>query len=656
LTPLTSVSGLASGIDFQSLADAILQAKRAPIRRLEQTIAANNARSAAYVSLEARFQSLQNSSRSLQSATNLLGNEARVSVAGGGSAPLSASARADSVVGGFDVEVLELAAAERLGGGTFASRTEALGLEGSFALNGVEVTLTSADTLNDVVGRINQVNREGPEGQVPSGVRATLVTVAPNEIRLVLASERLGAEGVVLDGDVALLGPAGLGVLDLAGEKANVLQSGSNARLRVDGIELTRDSNRITDALDGITLNLTSAAPDQVARIEVSANNSSLRATLVQFVEEFNQLSSFLQGAVEAGPEGSARGPLASDSFLRSLRRTLQNSMLAVVPGGGENGLSRLSDIGISLQRDGSFKVDDTRLTEVLKGDRTGVVRLLERTWNSSQESLRLVDARPGTVAGSYQVEVTEAATRARAESDVVSTAFTGAAGSAVRIRNLSGTGALEVQLTEGMTLTQLADQLNEALRAAKRAVVVEVNGDRLSIQQEDFGSARGFQLELVGDAADWLSGLDAGEYRGTDVVGTIDGNVATGAGRQLTATAPGNAQGLILSTNGTTDGEATFSFQRGVGAILNDQLRRLTAVGEESSLNAIRQRVDAGSDRLRARAQMIESRLQREREQLNRRFAAVEEAISSAQTQSASLDSQINQISNFQWGSTGRR
>jgi flagellar hook-associated protein 2 len=655
LAPLTSVSGLASGIDFQSLAEAIIESRRGPIRRLEQTISTNNARSEAYVSLEARFRSLQSTARSLQNATNLLGNEARVSVAGGGSAPLTATARASSVTGSFDVEVLELAAAERLGGRSFASRTESLGLEGSFTVNGVNVSLTGVDSLNDVVSRINQANREGPDGREPSGVRASLVTVEAGEIRLVLTSEREGASGIALEDPDVLLGPGGLGVLDAAGVKANVLQAGADARIRVDGIALTRTSNVVSDALDGVTLNLSAAVPGQVARIQISPNNTALRDTLLRLVEEFNELAGFLDGALGAGAGGGQRGPLASDSFLRSIRRTIQSSLLAVVPGGGENGISRLSDIGISLQRDGRFLVDEARLSNALNEDRSGVVRLVERTWSSSQEVLRLVDTRLETVAGSYRVEVTEAATQARAESDPILETFSGGSDSAIRFANLNGTGELEVRLTEGMSLTQLADQLNTVFRGAKRSVSAEVVGNRLVLQQEDFGSGRGFRIQLDGDAGSWLSGLVPGDYRGSDVVGTIDGQVATGVGRQLTASAPGNAQGLILLTDGVTDGEAVFSFQRGIGSLLNDQFRRLTAVGESSSLGAVRERVDAGNERLRARAQVFEDRLQRQRDQLNRRFAAVEESIAAFQTQSGALERQFSALSNFQSNSRRR-
>jgi len=649
MSPLTSVSGLASGIDFQSLADAIMESRRAPIRKLESRIATNEARSEVYVSLESRLESLRSTSRSLQSATALLGNEARVSVTGGGDAPLTASARATSAVGSFDVEVLALAAPERLGGGTFASRTDALGLEGTFSLNGVEISVQGSDTLDDVVSRINQANREGPGGEDASGVRATVVTVAEGDVRLVLSSEREGAAGIAMDDPAGVL--AGLGVLGAGGEKAEVLQAGADARIRVDGIELTRDSNRITDALDGITLNLETAAPGVVARIDVSSNNTMLQTTLGQLVEEFNDFVEYLDGAMKAGGEESRRGPLASDSVLRSVRRSLQATMLAIVPGAGADAPERLSDIGITLQRDGRFQLDEARLSEALASDRDGVARLLERSWESSHSALSLVNIGLNTAAGSYQVEVTEAATRARAESDVVQNPFGGTEGSQVSILNVNGTGALSVELTDGMTVDELAGQLNEALRAANRSVSVEVVDGRLSFEQDSYGSARGFELQMEGDAGTWLAGLQGGTHTGTDVVGTIDGQAAIGAGRQLTATVEGPAQGLVLLTDGVTDGEATFSFQRGVAAQLNDQVRRLTSVGDDASLNAIRQRMDAGNDRLRARANVIEGRLERQRAEMNRRFAAVEQAIAAAQNQTGSLQAQLQQINNFQWG-----
>ncbi|TVR50660.1 MAG: hypothetical protein EA421_16880, partial [Gemmatimonadales bacterium] len=72
MAPLTSVSGLASGIDFQGLADAIIAARRAPLRAIQKQITGSEQRSQAYLSLESRLRGLQETARSLESAGTLV--------------------------------------------------------------------------------------------------------------------------------------------------------------------------------------------------------------------------------------------------------------------------------------------------------------------------------------------------------------------------------------------------------------------------------------------------------------------------------------------------------------------------------------------------------------------------------------------------------
>lgn len=641
MSPLSSVSGLASGIDFQSLTDAIIAQRRAPIRRLEGQIDGQKLRSEAYLSLESQLSSLRAATQPLENASGLVGNQ--VSLKGGGldGPAFAASASPAAASGTHDVRVLEVAARERLGGGTFQERDEPLGLAGTFDLNGVQIEVEADDTLNRVIQRIN----EASTGESPAGVRASVVTVEEGAFKLVLTSEREGATGIELADPSGLL--QDLGVLASEGEKAEILEAGADARIRVDGVEVTRSTNSIDDVLDGITLTLLRADPDAVAQMEVSQDVSGLREAIEGLVEAYNGVVKFARDQVASEADG--RRPLSGDAILRSIRGSIQSAMLSIAPGDGGDSPSRLAELGISFQVDGTFSVDGAQLEARLLEDPHGVADLMSIRSSSSDPAIELRRAGRNTDPGEYEVVVTEAATRAMAEGAEVAPIVEGVeAGDLIRVQVPGVEGGTEVVLTEGMTLEAVADLLNDAMSQESLDAEAAVEDGRLVIRHQSYGSGSGFVLEVEGNASP-LTGLSSGEYLGRDVAGMVNGQEASGTGRTLAVVGEGPAQGLVLRVTGIPEGgTGELTFERGIAAEVG-VIAGAAVDGRESSLQAVRNRLEDASARLRNRAERIEDRLEAQREELNRRFAAVEQAIARAQDQGSSLSAQLTQISNFQ-------
>jgi len=198
-----SFSGLASGIDFQSMADQIIEIESRPIQRVEEKIQEAETRQSAWetfrtgvISLEKAVEGLADGSVFDQFGTSV------TSLSPLGIQPVAASAGAGAVPGSYQVKVLQLATNEKLGSDSFSSRTEALGLSGEFILNGSAVRVEADDTLNDIVDSINAANR----GTDATGVSAAILTQGTGSYSVILTSNESGAEGVsLLDGADGLL-------------------------------------------------------------------------------------------------------------------------------------------------------------------------------------------------------------------------------------------------------------------------------------------------------------------------------------------------------------------------------------------------------------------------------------------------------------------
>ena len=111
----------------------------------------------------------------------------------------TATASSSASAGTYDVEVQELARANKMSGAVQASASTALGLSGEFAINGSRVAVTATDTLGSIRDKINALNA----GSTPTGVTASVLSTGSSEFRLVLTADHTGAAGIELVDDTA---------------------------------------------------------------------------------------------------------------------------------------------------------------------------------------------------------------------------------------------------------------------------------------------------------------------------------------------------------------------------------------------------------------------------------------------------------------------
>ena len=210
-TSTSSVTGLASGIQWGDLIDQLMSAEQArQLDPLTAQKAAATAKVQAWNAYASAAQKVTDAAKALRDGTafNTLATTVSPSATSGRTL-LAATADVGTAPGSYKVEVLSLASAEKLSGGVVADAGAALGVAGEFVINGRKVTIAATDSLNAVRDRINAVN----SGTSPSRVTATVLSTGTNAARLVLTSETSGAQGIeMVDGSSGAL--AALGLVD----------------------------------------------------------------------------------------------------------------------------------------------------------------------------------------------------------------------------------------------------------------------------------------------------------------------------------------------------------------------------------------------------------------------------------------------------------
>ncbi|WP_034293274.1 flagellar filament capping protein FliD [Herbaspirillum sp. RV1423] len=235
------------------------------------------------------------------------------------------------------------------------------------------ISLSGSATMQNIRDAINTAN---------AGVTASITNDGTQD-HLVLTPSGTGATS-----PVSLTGTGDFATL--SGSTMGQLQAAQDAKLNIDGVAVTSPTNKVTNAISGVTLNLSkvTTASDNIT-LNIANDTSGVATTASTFVSAYNALAKSIAGMTQQTPSttlGAAgtSSPLASESSVQSIMTQLRSALFANVAGG--NGISSLSDIGISFQKDGTLALDSTKLTTATTNNFAGVANLFSSTAGTNSD------------------------------------------------------------------------------------------------------------------------------------------------------------------------------------------------------------------------------------------------------------------------------
>jgi flagellar hook-associated protein 2 len=434
--------------------------------------------------------------------------------------------------------------------------------------------------------------------------------------------------------------------------RSNQITAGADARVRIDGLDVVRSGNTISDALAGVTLDLKEAEPGQTLNLTLTRDVDAAVKKVQDFATAFNAIVDFQNQQRQSG------APLFGNSAIRAITGSLKDVLLSDVEGVASGDLTRLGLAGVALTKDGTLAVDADKLKSTLSSSFTQVQNLFATRGTASGSGISFVTGTSSTATGDHAVSISHAATTAAHTGNGAAASWDGVyhAGSGIANRmsvqdEYSGK-TVEIDLVEGQTAAQIATALQSAFSANGLALQASTSGNDLVIGGTKYGSNAAYTVSyseydsgsgttLGSDLATPIY-FDAGSYAGTDVVGTIDGVEATGAGQILTGISGSDAEGLSVQYTGTTDvasGSATYSL--GAGGLMQRILDGYTRGGDGLiALNS--DAIDRSVTALEQRQSDVQSSLDRYQASLVSQYTAMEAAMSRIQSQGNWLTNQI--------------
>ncbi|MCE5284081.1 MAG: flagellar filament capping protein FliD [Deltaproteobacteria bacterium] len=252
------ISGLSSGFDWESVVTQLIQIEHKKVDLIDEKKTATEKKLTEWQSFNTKLLALKTASGNLKEAADFNLFTASMTTDNSdvdGTDLLTVTASETASVGSYALKINNLAAAQKLSSGSFASNSTALGTgyAGDILINGTVITVAATDTLKSVMAKINNAN----SGTDPTGVTASIISYSSNDYRLVLTSDETGADGIGLLNGGASDVLSAFGFTDTARTAKNHLAGG-------DQTDRFTSTNISIQALLGLTDAQASAAGDIV--------------------------------------------------------------------------------------------------------------------------------------------------------------------------------------------------------------------------------------------------------------------------------------------------------------------------------------------------------------------------------------------------------
>ena len=380
-----SVSGLISGIDYNSMIEQIIELERQPITLKETRQEAYETKISKYGELSSLLDTLKTASEGLKTATSFYARTAEAS----DETIFNATASSSATEGNYTIVVTRLAQAHRIASSPVASgeATVASG-SGNFSFHvgageTVTVAVDATTTLDGLAAAINSATDDAEASVINDGTgyRLVLKSAASGVVNAITVTENATSLGLPT-------GPVSGG---------QTLQAAQDAAFTIDGLPMTRSTNTVEGAISGVAITL---KKEGTSSLSVTNDTDAIREKITAFVDAYNAAVTLVSDNVAYNSETGTSSAFTGESTARDIVNRMQ-SILGTRVSGLSEGLRVLSQIGIKTESNGTLTVDATVLTDKLMTDLDGVSDLFNAEGGVASSIYDYLDEVTDTISGS---------------------------------------------------------------------------------------------------------------------------------------------------------------------------------------------------------------------------------------------------------------
>ena len=355
---LSALNNQGSGLNITQIVDSLVQAETAPLTsQIDKKIQKKNQQISGYGLVAAELGKMKDYAASIKGSTafSVSSDSSAVSV--------KVSDQSQATDFNANLSISALASAQTLEFTGFTSKTETIGTgtinieygkwdsdnfspKSGTASNSVTIN-SSNNTLNDLAKALNDLD----------GVTAT-VTNKGNGTYSLIVNSATGEDNALKMTVTEDTGSSGLSAFDNSTtNNTKQVVAAADAQLNINGVQISRSSNTITDLIDGYEFKL-NATTSSTALIAGRVDPDLAFKQVKDFVDVFNSANNAIKDLTRKGLNGEEAGVLARDTLLEGIQRELRN-MISNGLDGYDDTTRYISELGVKTERDGSISISE---------------------------------------------------------------------------------------------------------------------------------------------------------------------------------------------------------------------------------------------------------------------------------------------------------
>jgi flagellar hook-associated protein 2 len=350
-------AGVGSGLDLEAIIRATVDAENIPkLAQLDKRESALNLQITALGQMKSNLSTFNTQLEKLADINNFNMRTANVTQPTTGGDLVSVTSESTATTGSFKISDVVMAKGSRIqskAGSEFTSTTDVVTTAGgdmtfTAGASSFSITLAAGATLADLRTAINDASDN-------FGVSANIINTGTTT-NLVLTSSKTGTgNDLVITNtheELNKVSTVQTGATIPVGMETNI--SASSASMKIDGIDVTSETNTFTNAIQDSTITvLRDSDPldltNDYAKLDVETDKDTVKATIEEFISSYNTLMDTLNTVATSK---------TADATARGLRRSIIDQMGTFVSGAGN--LQSVYDIGFEMDKDNMLSLNAT--------------------------------------------------------------------------------------------------------------------------------------------------------------------------------------------------------------------------------------------------------------------------------------------------------
>ncbi|MGQ3685290.1 MAG: flagellar filament capping protein FliD [Candidatus Loosdrechtia sp.] len=284
---------------------------------------------------------------------------------------------------------------------------------GSAVSGTYQITDRTADTIGNLLTQIETTfGLEAGSATVNANGQIVITNSTPGDSQLSISIITNNEGGGTLDFGTVSVTTRGYDM---------EITAGQDARVNINGVNVTRSSNVIEDVISGVTIDLKRVEAGKTVNLTISRNTDNIKSHITNFTTAYNRIIEFINQQFTYNENTEESGILAGESTLSTIKRILQSTITNTIPL-LPPGSNTLSLIGIISDRDGKLSVEEDVFLSKINSDFDTVKRMFIAEGATTNSEIRYVNHTKNTVPGDYEVVITTVAARAAATGSEVLT------------------------------------------------------------------------------------------------------------------------------------------------------------------------------------------------------------------------------------------